>query len=62
MRTGDSVEGLGVYASDCCGHEAIFEQEDWFPRCPECQRLCKWKLVASVMTMGETGETDEDAA
>jgi hypothetical protein len=54
MRTGNSVTELGLYASDCCSAELIFDTGDTFTRCPECNRLCIWELEEEIVTMDES--------
>ena len=45
MKTGEDVRGLGLYSSDCCSHEMLFDSDDCFSRCPRCLRLCEWERV-----------------
>jgi hypothetical protein len=42
MRTAEDVREYGVYVSECCGAERVFNQGDTFWRCPQCWRLCDW--------------------
>jgi len=44
MRTGEDVRKFGVYSSDCCLEEVVFEA-GCFSRCPRCSGLCEWELV-----------------
>jgi len=45
MKTGEDVRALGLYASDCCTREALFDVDDCFSRCPQCSGLCDWDVV-----------------
>ena len=45
MKTGEDVRESGLYSSDCCEQELLFVENDSFPRCPRCSRLCEWELV-----------------
>ena len=45
MRTGEDTLELGLYASECCGVELVFEKHDCLWRCPKCQALCDWEIV-----------------
>ena len=49
MKTGQDVRELGLYASDCCLEEMLFDANDSFSRCPHCSRLCEWELVDAVV-------------
>ena len=60
MKTGQDVRGLGLYASDCCLQELLFDQNDSFSRCPRCSRLCEWELVDSVVSWQEMAEVNND--
>jgi hypothetical protein len=59
MRTGDMVDELGIYMSDCCDAERIFDEGDKFLRCPDCLGLCDWEFQAEITTItdpdGENG-------
>jgi hypothetical protein len=43
-RTSEDVRELGLYSSECCGEELVFEVDDTFTRCPKCEGLCTWEL------------------
>lgn len=45
MKTGVDVQKLGLYASDCCMQETLFDANECFSRCPQCTNLCEWELV-----------------
>jgi hypothetical protein len=49
MKTSEDVQILGLYASDCCGEELIFDQDDCFSRCPRCEGLCEWELIDNLV-------------
>lgn len=49
MKTSDDVRELGLYATDCCGEERMFDKNDCFSRCPRCQGLCEWELVETLI-------------
>jgi hypothetical protein len=61
MKTGQDVRELGLYASDCCLQELLFDRDDSFSRCPRCSRLCEWELVDSVVSWHEMAEVNNDA-
>jgi hypothetical protein len=46
--TCEDVRELGLYATDCCGEELIFDKGDTFWRCPACRHLCTWDLQARI--------------
>jgi hypothetical protein len=48
MRTSEDVYELGLYISECCGEEFIFDGGDTFRRCPRCQHLCNWDLESKI--------------
>lgn len=43
MKTGQTVEELGLYSTECCSAELVFDVGDTFSHCPRCQQLCKWE-------------------
>ena len=47
MKTSEDVSELGLYASLCCGHEQMFNDQEVFQRCPGCHGLCVWELAES---------------
>ena len=49
----DTAICLGLYSSDCCGAELIFDTGDEFLRCPECDRLCGWDLEEVLLSQEE---------
>ena len=56
MKTSENVLELGLYASDCCKEELIFDKTDCFSRCPRCAELCEWQLVEKLMSWIEFEE------
>src|SRR6266436_1623553 len=44
MKTGETVTDLGLYTSECCSEELIFDTDDCFLRCQSCSRPCLWEL------------------
>ena len=53
MKTSEDVRELGLYASDCCREELIFDKNDCFSRCPRCERLCEWELIENLISWVE---------
>ena len=53
MRTSEDARQSGLYASECCGEEQIFNKDDTFWRCPQCQQLCEWELLKIVVAFPE---------
>ena len=43
MRTGETVTDLGLYATECCSEELIFDMGDQFAKCPRCHKLGIWE-------------------
>jgi hypothetical protein len=62
MKTSDVAIELGLYASQCCGIEELFDVGDTFCRCPACQRLCDWEFVEPVISYRELEPWTEQAA
>lgn len=62
MKTGKTVSELGLYSSECCGAELIFDAGDTFSRCPACQHLCEWELEEKLVAVGDLERSDEIAA
>ena len=52
-KTSESVQELGLYESDCCSQEMIFDRNDCFSRCPRCERRCEWFMLESLVTVVE---------
>ena len=62
MKTGDTVETLGLYSTDCCNMELIFEVGDTFCRCPRCENLCTWELDEELVTTKDLDKKTKIAA
>ncbi len=62
MKTGENVETLGLYSTDCCNMELIFEVGDTFCRCPRCQNLCQWELDEEVVSAEDLDKKSKIAA
>ena|ERR1041385_3312830 len=58
MKTSCDVREFGLYASDCCGEELIFNKDGCFSRCPRCERFCEWELVEKVVPWFELQEDE----
>jgi hypothetical protein len=48
MKTSEDARELGLYASECCSEELIFDKGDCFSRCPRCEGLCEWDLIENL--------------
>jgi len=53
VKTGQDVREFGLYASDCCVQEVLFDKDDSFSRCPRCLRLCEWEPVDAAVASQE---------
>jgi hypothetical protein len=62
MRTGEDVRELGLYISDCCNQEVIFDFNDSFTRCPKCQGLCWWDLDEKLVSWDDLETLEREAA
>ena len=62
MRTSDVAPELGLYASECCNVELIFDKGDTFCRCPKCEHLCGWDLLENLVMAEEIEEYASEAA
>ena len=60
MKTGQPVTGLGLYISECCGAELIFDTGDLFLNCPQCSRLCLWALEEEIVSQDEFERLGQD--
>jgi hypothetical protein len=45
MNTGKDAQFSGLYSTDCCDWEQVFEKGDNLCRCPACAGLCEWELL-----------------
>jgi hypothetical protein len=62
MRTGETVMDLGLYATECCSEELIFDTGDQFGKCPKCQGLCIWEQEEELVTLDEFERLNGTAA
>ena len=62
MKTSEDVRQLGLYISDCCCAELIFDRNDCFCRCPRCERRCEWDLVEKLISWTEFEEVEVEQA
>jgi hypothetical protein len=62
MKTSETATELGVYASECCGEELIFDDGDTFSRCMKCNRLCEWEMIDVAKRGTEMEEEEHEAA
>ena len=53
MRTGETVTDLGLYVSECCGAELVFDTGDQMSKCPMCNHLCGWEMEEEVVALDE---------
>ena len=53
MKTGEIARELGLYASQCCNAELIFDTGDTFLRCPQCSYLCAWEMEEEIVSQDE---------
>jgi hypothetical protein len=62
MKSSETVIERGLYSSDCCDKEQIFDVDDTFTRCPRCMGLCVWDLCEQLATCEELEVTEAIAA
>ena len=62
MKTGDTVTDLGLYTTECCSEEVIFDTGNVFGRCPRCMHLCTWEMEEEIMAMDEFDHLNGAAA
>ncbi len=53
MKSGGTVTELGLYVSECCEAELIFDTGDRFIKCPQCGWPCAWEFEEEVVTQEE---------
>ena len=53
MRSADTVTDFGLYASECCSAEMIFDDGDRFSTCPQCNHNCIWELEEEIVAQDE---------
>ena len=62
MKTSETVMECGLYSTDCCNKEQIFDVDDTFTRCPACMSLCEWDLNEQLVTCEEFDGNEAIAA
>jgi hypothetical protein len=62
MRTGQTLTDLGLYATECCSEELIFDMGDQFAKCPRCQKLCIWEEEEEIVSIDEFEQMNGAAA
>jgi len=62
MKTGQTVDELGLYSTECCNQDLIFDLGDTFARCPQCQHLCQWELEDELFRPDDLERLDKVAA
>jgi hypothetical protein len=62
MKTSENAPELGLYTSECCNVELIFDKGDTLCRCPRCEHLCRWDLQEPVTLPEETKEYESEVA
>jgi hypothetical protein len=60
MKSLESVRTLGLYSSACCKEEIIFNMNESFFHCPECESSCRWDLVEQVVSWQEMDDFDHE--
>ena len=50
MKTGNEANRKGLYSSECCDCEVVFERGQTLTRCPKCSALTVWDLAEEVVT------------
>lgn len=45
MKTGNEANRKGLYSSECCDYEVVFERGQTLTRCPKCSSLTVWDLA-----------------
>jgi hypothetical protein len=61
-KTGQTVKERGLYISECCDNEQIFEIGDNFTRCLKCMSLTEWELDSELLTVEELEGSNRLAA
>ena len=51
MKTGQTVAELGLYSTECCSAELVFDLGDTFSSCPQCQHLCEWECEQELVAL-----------
>lgn len=53
MKAGQTINELGLYSTECCGSEHMFDTGDILDRCPECHAPCRWQIEDELVTTAE---------
>ena len=61
MKTRETTNELGLYVSECCGEELIFDEGDTFARCPQCHAPCTWELEEDLFSSEQLERQDTAA-
>ncbi len=61
-KTSQTVLERGLYISECCEKEQIFEVGDIFTRCLKCMALTEWELDRKLVWCEELDDSDRLAA
>jgi hypothetical protein len=51
MKTGTTANEKGLYSSECCDCEVIFERGETLTRCPKCSGLTVWEFTGETVTL-----------
>ena len=62
MKTAQTVSELGLYSTECCGTELIFDFGDVFTLCPKCLHVCEWEIEELLVTTAELERLNSVAA
>jgi hypothetical protein len=62
MKTGQDALESGVYESNCCEYQVIFDKGALLWRCPNCKRLCNWELAETDLTEIEIAKLERATA
>jgi hypothetical protein len=62
MKTTETVLESGLYATECCSEELVFDIGDLFRRCPKCHELCEWELQEELVRPDNLKSDDGIAA
>ena len=51
MKTGTTAIDKGLYSSECCDCEVIFDRGETLTRCPKCSGLTVWEFTGETVTL-----------
>jgi len=49
MKTGTTANDKGLYSSECCNCEVVFDEGDTLTRCPKCNGLTLWDFAGDTV-------------